>query len=211
MILKKFRKSIAWAMVTLGFVCLSSIFVGVAVLAENATPELTTTTVDFSDTYYRGDLFEVPEMKFTLGEKTVVATTEVESPSGKKFTSKQFYLDSRGKYNVRYSAEFDGKQYNKNESFEVDLKLFETSGGEKEVEASVNPYYEAATGQLVTLSYGGVFYYNQAIDVSQLSSNFIVFYVVPEVRGVADIKSLSIQLFPHFKFSSIVPENKTFF
>ena len=195
MIFKKSKKRIALAVAALGFVGVSSVVVGVAAFAENVSPELTTTTVDFSDTYYRGDLFEIPEMEFTLGDTTVVAETEVESPSGKKFTSKQFYLDSRGEYTVKYSAVIDGKYYYKNEKFEADLKLFETSAGEKEVESSVNPYYESAEGKLVTLSYGGTFYYNKEIDLSKLGTkNLINFYVIPEVRGVEDIETIYIQL-----------------
>ncbi|MBQ2883490.1 MAG: hypothetical protein IJE43_06940 [Alphaproteobacteria bacterium] len=180
----------------LAIVSFSCLLFGItkAVAENNST--LITSEVDLTGTYYRSDLFEVPKMNFTVGNETVVAEAVVTSPSGSKFTGEQFYLDSRGEYTIEYTATLNGKKYSKIEKFIADLKVFETSKGEEEVQVSSNPYYTEAEGQLINLSPGSTFYYNEVIDATAFTgaTPIVNFYVIPDVQGTEDISTVYIKL-----------------
>ena len=129
---------------------------------------------------HTGEIFTVPNVKISNGEKSFDTEFCIKFPDGKSYTDddanplteSQYKLSMSGVYTLTYSATIEGKYYSKEVKFTVKSKLYSTSGNKSITEygqASYKNVYDentqTRTGLKLNLATGEEFAYNEVIDL----------------------------------------------
>ncbi len=203
--MKKRKIRFGLSILVLSFMlCITGVFSVMKTPSAKATKiEYVSETVQ--DFYALGTTFVVPQAKLDIdGNDLDVTKSVLYYPDGRASSADEHVLSNTGEYRLRYFATNEGKTVYADQAFVVKGSLYNVSGTTSSV-AYGNSGEEKGNldGLVVSLASGDVFTYNKAIDLTdkKKADDFVKFYVLPERRGVADVKNVKIRL------TDVVDEN----
>lgn len=160
-----------------------------------------TLTTFLEHTYAVGDTVTLPFYEFNVGNGEVEADRVIRFPSGQAYVGDTFTLTEMGEYTLSYSAQIGGKYYEKEETFDVEEKMFSIDGENSSMcfgAVAENTQYTSNTkeGLIVNLAPDESFRFNKIIDLKEYSATeeFISLSVLPNQLGVADVYEIYVTL-----------------
>lgn len=176
------------------------LFTGVFLLK---TPKAFAADIEYTDgelkqSYTLGETLVCPSAKINVdGTFVDVVGHVLYYPDGNAVSDDQYVLSNPGKYVLRFFADYNGKTVYADDEFTV-------KGGLFGVNSEMSSVYYGNSGEdkgnveglQVSLSAGDVFTYNKPINFNGKTKNdkIVSFYVIPAVKGVADVLDVKIRL-----------------
>ncbi len=149
--------------------------------------------------YNLQDTFTLPSAELSYNGQSYAATKKtITFPDGKRYAADSVRLTMAGTYAVEYSREIQGKILSGALTFSVYEDLYSVTGeGATAVYEEELAIHKVAgkSGISVSLPMGGVFTYNEVIDLANMKKNdrLIELYATPTTIGVPEAGNLIVQ------------------
>ncbi len=207
----KIKRRFSFVFIILILICIPVVLV---CTLNRATAQMSAvTSKEISSEYSFGDILQVPDCTFTVGDKTAVGSSSVELPNGTFSNKKELSLNQTGSYKVKYLANIDGKVYTKEYGFKVVGSLANYKNKQTSMEYGTCTHLGAnSQGLTVRIANGDALSFDHVFDMSCLSMDTVLLegFVVPEVQGsidfakmiftFTDVEDPSVQLVYHGNF-----------
>ncbi len=194
----KFKKAV---LAICGVLAVSFAGMGTAFAVRAAAQDATRreTEAAFPSYIYAGETFTPPACTLTYRGEEKEGEALLILPDGSAKQQSSYYLETPGKYTVRYTADFGGFPVQEEKSFLVVDRLFSSDG-------AYDTYYGTASrgdyeaparpGAVVTLGKGETWTYHKPIDFNgrTRAEDFLSFYVLPEKIGFSDAREVTFIL-----------------
>jgi hypothetical protein len=142
----------------------------------------------FAEEYSYGDYIDIPALTATLAGQSSAAAAVVRRPDGGSYSVKRLALNQTGAYSVVYRAVFDGRVYERDHSFTVNMtrqSLF-SNAHDAEALAGAYPYDQSLKGVIARLKPNTPARFTQEISFSKDGQTDIIdiMAVSPDKNGL---------------------------
>lgn len=144
-----------------------------------------------------GELFTVPDCYAVISGAQVFAESKIVFPSGKCYSNNNIRLTESGVYKLVYSAEKDGKTYQKEITFCVSSDAVESvSVSNATVSYGCSSVSDKISGLIVNSNNSGTITFKNPVDLSNNTKNDLLLELIvdPLVYGDRDFGELEIKI-----------------
>lgn len=178
-------------------ICLVAVMVLTGVGLRGSAVE---TDPALEDQYTLGSEIAIPQMSFTLNQKSVEAAAMITTPSGAVYRVQGSFVPTEsGNHTLTYAAyDSQGNRYEQKYSFTVVAPLYSVGNARSSVKVgkfSYGSYTIDRPAILASISSTDKFSYSKIIDLDALDGeSFLEFFVTPETIGVNDVYKINVVL-----------------